>query len=790
MTVSASDRISQLYVGNGTNTDFDFTFRVFKQEDESGISVRVKTGDAFEPIDPALYVVEINQDDLGGRIVFNTPPDSSTFFYIAGTTAVDQQLDITNYDNFYPEALERALDKLTAILQEWRHFLDAETMARILADIRYDELAKVRENDLKIYLLDEIRKQGLALDQIDQHFQDLIERLNDIAVDKGWDSSFVTHNGKTQYEINETNTRGIKNISDLRKFKGTRNNQRAETLEYSTNSGYGGAIYKWDSASNEIDDGFSVIAVDGISTGRWKIVLINRTLKATQAGLVCDLFSTDKINQSDIVQKCIDYMAKIGGGTVQLPTGHIYAKVVAKSNVHLKGSLSPYITSATDISMSATRSIVNDVKVAHGTFLHSIGSIDTIYIGENIDNTKVSDLEVSALRFDGGLCGFGIRVAGRNTVIDTVKGEGFRFEPLYLRGKDDPSNIGGTCVNTKILNCEFGNSSRNSFAAIYCNDVYIKNCNFYQTDTSIAWVYLWDIEPNPSTSDTVYNVIVDNCTFNAVSRAGAEPTVLVKEQNTPTGSPNVKFLNCKFKGAATIRNNCAAGWRDCVIDNCEFEGRAFSTTSGYTILTGRFTNNKMLGVSSTQFAFNTIFTGDFVIEQNTFNNINFTGVNLNNPSFGVNYFLGTGTVVAAIDRRSITSQYRQPLTALEIFNTPSSPLIAISRTEVRQVNLTTSLVDILTAHVRSGVEITITGCDANDGIGSKAFVKLFINTDDTTSVTAAQEIINPATYGVSFAWNGRTLQLATKSTAANQFIVKVEVTAALPQYKGVTWLVT
>ena len=42
MTVPVSDRLSQLYVGNGVNTRFDFIFRIFQQEDENGVTIRVK----------------------------------------------------------------------------------------------------------------------------------------------------------------------------------------------------------------------------------------------------------------------------------------------------------------------------------------------------------------------------------------------------------------------------------------------------------------------------------------------------------------------------------------------------------------------------------------------------------------------------------------------------------------------------------------------------------------------------------------------------------------------------
>lgn len=152
MTVQVSDRLSQLYVGNGVNTRFDFMFRAYEQEDETGIGVRVKVGNDFEFIDESEYAVTFNPDDMGGYVTFVEPPSEETFFYVAGKTPVDQLLDITNYDNFYPDAIERALDKLTAILQEWKHLVDFETQARILADIDYDELAKQREADLKAYI--------------------------------------------------------------------------------------------------------------------------------------------------------------------------------------------------------------------------------------------------------------------------------------------------------------------------------------------------------------------------------------------------------------------------------------------------------------------------------------------------------------------------------------------------------------------------------------------------------------------------------------------------------------
>ncbi|PPC46166.1 cellulosome protein [Acinetobacter baumannii] len=190
MTVPISDRLSQLYVGNGTNTRFDFTFRVFNQEDATGVAIRKKGATEFETVDPSTYTVTLNQDGFGGYVTFNTPPSSSVYFYIAGATPLDQLLDITNYDNFYPDAIERALDKLTALLQEWGTQLDQEKQARILADINYDSLAMEREENLE--------------NRLTSYINALIGITNPKVFDGITDRMVITKDGRTQREFNES----------------------------------------------------------------------------------------------------------------------------------------------------------------------------------------------------------------------------------------------------------------------------------------------------------------------------------------------------------------------------------------------------------------------------------------------------------------------------------------------------------------------------------------------------------------------------------------------------------
>lgn len=290
MTVQVTDRLSQLYVGNGVNTRFDFIFRVFDQEDETGVAVRVKVGNDFEFLDESKYSVTVNQDNLGGYVTFNEAPSAETFFYIAGKTPVDQLLDITNYDNFYPDALERALDKITAILQEWNHLVDFETQARILADIAYDDLAKEREADLKAYI------DGIA------------SAITGRPV-LGLPSEFVVDGNDTQKQINDKSVRVFENISDLLAYVPRKDKQVVYVKGYHAPTNFalaqpykgGGHRTFVESRRNE-NDGF--LCING-----WVLQIENNTVTPEQAGCHGDNTHDDyaqlqKVLKSELKVEC------------------------------------------------------------------------------------------------------------------------------------------------------------------------------------------------------------------------------------------------------------------------------------------------------------------------------------------------------------------------------------------------------------------------------------------------------------------------------------------------------
>ncbi len=293
MTVQVSDRLSQLYVGNGVNTRFDFMFRAYEQEDETGVGVRIKVGNEFEFIDESEYTVTTNPDNMGGYVTFVNPPSAETFFYIAGKTPVDQLLDITNYDNFYPDALERALDKITAILQEWNHLVDFETQARILADIAYDDLAKQREADLKAYI------DGIA------------SAITGRPV-LGLPSEFVVDGNDTQKQINDKSVRVFETISDLLAYVPRKDKQVVYVKGYHAPTNFalaqpykgGGHRTFVESRRNE-NDGF--LCING-----WVLQIENNTVTPEQAGCHGDNTHDDyaqlqKVLKSELIVECYPF---------------------------------------------------------------------------------------------------------------------------------------------------------------------------------------------------------------------------------------------------------------------------------------------------------------------------------------------------------------------------------------------------------------------------------------------------------------------------------------------------
>lgn len=177
----------QEYTANGITKQFDLEF-----DCESADHLIVSIDD--------LEVLHTDWYLSGNAIMFHVAPANGKQVKIQRNTPFNRLADYQSYNNsFRPPAINKDFDRIWWKLQELG-VADWILGNRISALKAYVD---DRDDELRAYLMEEIRKQGVALDQLDEYYNYLMERLAQIAVDKGWDASFVVHNGETQYLINE-----------------------------------------------------------------------------------------------------------------------------------------------------------------------------------------------------------------------------------------------------------------------------------------------------------------------------------------------------------------------------------------------------------------------------------------------------------------------------------------------------------------------------------------------------------------------------------------------------------
>lgn len=174
------------HTGNGVTTSFSLEFQC---ESKDHLIVLV------DEIEPPIATWSLT----GGNVVFTTAPAAGKKITVQRNTPFGRATNYQSFNNsFRPQTVNKDFDWIWWKLQELG-------VADWILSVRIDALKNYvdrKDDELKAYLMEEIRKQGVALDQLDEYYNYLMERLAQIAVDKGWDSSFVVHKGKTQYQIN------------------------------------------------------------------------------------------------------------------------------------------------------------------------------------------------------------------------------------------------------------------------------------------------------------------------------------------------------------------------------------------------------------------------------------------------------------------------------------------------------------------------------------------------------------------------------------------------------------
>lgn len=176
------------HTGNGITTSFSLGFEC---ETKDHLIVLI------DDIEPPIATWSLNS----GNVLFTTAPSTGKKITLQRNTPFSRTVDYQSYNNsFRPPAVNKDFDWIWWKLQELG-------VADWILSNRIDALKNYvdrKDDELKAYLMEEIRKQGVALDQLDEYYNYLMQRLAQIAVDKGWDAAFVVDaSGKNQQEIND-----------------------------------------------------------------------------------------------------------------------------------------------------------------------------------------------------------------------------------------------------------------------------------------------------------------------------------------------------------------------------------------------------------------------------------------------------------------------------------------------------------------------------------------------------------------------------------------------------------
>lgn len=247
----------QSFTANGSQTNFALGFYV---DDKDHFDVKKN--------DQAVTKNDFSYDKSSNSIIFNTSPNQDDVIEVKRITSADRATTYATYNNsFRPEVLNKDIDRIWLKIQELgvadellkiytdrlhieqKSYIDNQdqTIKQIIADLRnyvnqqdnslstdisnlkayvdtnnnvtassiinLRTYVDTQDNNRNNYFIDLIQKQSVSLQQLNDYYNHLMQRIAAIAVDKGWEASFVVdQSGKTQQQINNITAAKTKSV--------------------------------------------------------------------------------------------------------------------------------------------------------------------------------------------------------------------------------------------------------------------------------------------------------------------------------------------------------------------------------------------------------------------------------------------------------------------------------------------------------------------------------------------------------------------------------------------------
>ncbi len=393
MTIQSETRKAGPFTGNGSTTAFPFEFKVFAASD---LYVVRATDGGIETVldqDAGDYSVSLNADQEaspGGTVTLPSALPQDYTLTITSAVSNTQTMDLTNQGGFYPEVINRALDRTVVQVQQLAERVDRSLKVPLSTPTAVSAELPLPEAD-KILGWNE---EGTALQNVDAAtLASLVaygQAQADIFDGDGTTTQFTltnspvsqanldvaiggvvqlpgtdyTWSGGTTLTFTSAPPAGAKilarylqglpvgdpangsvggaklgkgavvelgTIAQLKAYAGVVD--VAVVRGYHSAGDGGGGVFFWDSSSSETDDGGMVVASNAGGNGRWKRILPTATLHVAMFGAKGDGAADDGV----AIQSAINALSAAGGGFLFFTKGATYitTPITPKSGAYL-----------------------------------------------------------------------------------------------------------------------------------------------------------------------------------------------------------------------------------------------------------------------------------------------------------------------------------------------------------------------------------------------------------------------------------------------------------------------
>lgn len=573
------------YTANGTATSFALEFDC---DNRDHLIVLV---DDVEPVAGAWSL-------SNGAVVFNTAPENGKKITLQRNTPFSRTTDYQSYNNsFRPPAVNKDFDWIWLKLQElgvadWilsnrindlRAYVDKQD--NVLQD-NIDSLKNYvddKDGELRNYLLNAIQEQGVALDQLEEYYNYLMQQLAQVAIGRGWAASFiVSADGSTQQQVNdrigntwyakplgyELNARVMLENGDIVKstIDGNANNPNASmngwlgsisgvvdskaeleslvgtdgqtVLMSSWHKGLhkGGGFFKYDSTKASINN-------HGTTINGW-VRQYTGLANIFMFGARGYTYENPNINDTVPIQRAIDTMRDI-----YIPEGMFKCNLVFTNSFNIRGAgkgsmLYPY---------DAAKPVMTNInRSSLGWNNDTVTDLEMRSLGFNDMNFTGTGFQFGLYPAQEGYEGVGrivmrnVRIMGFEKGINKVNGNignkyydcSFEYNKYHVYGKGNQLSLGNPNAALMHCGCDYFygcNFSESTIAAVAYYDTSggsgqwaFDNCAF-QFNKGFAWFFEFDL---PNGLDLFAPITSNNTWFES----NASDTVVIDRLDGTTAS--------------------------------------------------------------------------------------------------------------------------------------------------------------------------------------------------------------------------------------------------------------